>query len=456
VGGAGEVQQAALLTPAVSEANDTLPAPTPLPPGMTLHQPSHAPFPVTGELSAEALVQAVLARSPTLAQMVAAQEAAATRYPQVTALDDPMLSGWMAPATIDARPLNYAQRVELTQKVPYPGKLRLRGENALAEARAAGNEVEDTRLQLIEAARDAFYDYYLVGRALAVNAENLELLRKFRRNAETRYTHGQVTQQDVLQADVEVGRQQERQLSLERMLQVAVARINTLMHLSPDSPLPPPPQAVPVEEILPDVAVLRTWALARRPDLRALANRVEADRAALALAYKEFYPDADFMAAYDSFWQGKDDERSLRPQIGLRLNLPVRLERRRAAVAEARARLAQRQAALARQTDQVNFEVQQAYEQVRESDKAVRLYDRTILPTAEGNVKAAEPAYVNGKIPFLSLIEAERNLVGLRDRYYEVVADYFRRRAALERVVGGPLVPTPPRAGGPDCLRCRP
>jgi len=41
------------------------------------------------------------------------------------------------------------------------------------------------------------------------------------------------------------------------------------------------------------------------------------------------------------------------------------------------------------------------------------------------------------------LIEAERNVIGLRDRYYELVAEYFRRLAALERAVGGPLSPTP-------------
>ena len=43
---------------------------------------------------------------------------------------------------------------------------------------------------------------------------------------------------------------------------------------------------------------------------------------------------------------------------------------------------------------------------------------------------SAQSAYVTGKTPFLSLIEAERNLVGLRDRYYETLADYFRRLAA--------------------------
>jgi hypothetical protein len=50
---------------------------------------------------------------------------------------------------------------------------------------------------------------------------------------------------------------------------------------------------------------------------------------------------------------------------------------------------------------------------------------------------------VTAKIPFLSLIEAQRNLVNLRDRYYEAVADYFRRRATLDRVVGGPLLSAP-------------
>ena len=43
-----------------------------------------------------------------------------------------------------------------------------------------------------------------------------------------------------------------------------------------------------------------------------------------------------------------------------------------------------------------------------------------------------------GGMTCLSLLEAQRNLVGLRDRYHETVADYFRRRATLERAVGGP------------------
>jgi outer membrane protein TolC len=400
------------------------------------------------ELSALALVAEVLARSPSLAEMVAAWQAASARYPQVTALDDPMFGVQLAPGAFFARSVNDGYRFEVSQRIPWCGKLELRGENAQAQASAAGHEVEEMRLQLVESARRAFYDYYLVDRALAVNRENLRLLREFRKNAESRAETGKAPLQDVYQADVEIGRARERQVSLERLRPVAVARINTLMHLPPDSPLPPPPGKMEEAPALPEVAGLLNRALEVRPDLRAVRDRIAAERASLGLAHKEFYPDVEVMAAYDSIWQ----EKPLRPQVGVRINLPVRLERRYAAVAEAEARVGQRLAELGRLSDQASFQVYQAYEQVRESEQVVRLYEKTILPAAQQNVKAAQPAYVTGSIPFLSLLEAQRNVVGLRDRYYEALADYFRRRATLERVVGGPLIaapgtpsPAPPR-----------
>jgi outer membrane protein TolC len=407
--------------------------------------PQHLPFAGLKELSAESLVQEVLARNPSLAQMAAAWQAASARYPQVTSLEDPMFGAQVAPGAFGSNTVEGGYRLEISQKYLWCGKLALRGANALAEASAAGNTVEDTRLQLVEAARMAFYDYYLVARALEVNEEGLKLLHQFRENAETRYSTGLVPQQDIFQADVEIGRQQERHLGLERQRQVAVARLNTLMHLPPDLPLPPPPRQLARAEALPQPQALRQAALARRPDLKALADRVAAEQAALALAHKDFYPDFEVLAAYDSFWQ----ERPLRAQLGVRLNLPVRLARRDAAVLEAQARIAQRQAELARQVDQVHFEVEQAFEQVLESERTVRLYEKTVLPAARKNVEAAQSAYLTGRVPFLSLIEAQRNAVGLRDRYYEALADYFRRRATLERVAGGPLVSTPQPAPGP-------
>ena len=390
------------------------------------------------ELSVEALVEEVLARNPSLAQMLAAWRAASARYPQARSLDDPMLGGMIAPASFGSNAVDPGYRVEISQRLPFPGKLRLRGEGALAEASAAQNDVDDMRVQLVEAARLASYEYYLAERALAVNDKGMELLKQYRQSAESRFRTGQGNQQDVLQADVEFGRQQERRMTLERMRNVAIARINTLRNLPPNEPLQRPPSKLHVGSQLPAVEDLRALALSHRPDLKALQERIKVEQAGLALAKREYYPDAEISAAYDTI-MGNGPMRDLAPQVGVRMNLPVRLSRRHAAVAEAEAKIAQKQAELAGRVSQIHFQVQEAYEQLLESKRILGLYDKTLLPQAQENVDAAEKAYVNGKIPFLSLVDAQRSSVNLLDRYYEVTADYFRRLANLERVIGTPL-----------------
>lgn len=431
LGGSKEAGSSEQASPA-HQASAHIPAQAEAPP----QNAGADPFPGMTELSVDAFIEQVLARNPTLAQMTAAWQAASARYPQVTSLEDPMFGLTTGPASIRSKDVDFANRVEASQKLPFFGKLKLRGQAALAEAAAARNEIGDMRLQLVESAKTAFYDYYLVDRAIAVNEESLKLLREFRKTADDRFRASQSPQQDLLQADVEIGRQRKRNLALDRMRKVTQARINTLMHLPPDMPLPPPPKTIELAESLPAASELRARAVAQRPDLQALESRIEADRASLGLARKEYYPDFEVMGAYDAFWQRPEED--LRPMLGVRMNVPLYRERRRGAVAEAQARLDQRIAELAALADQVNLQVQEVYEQVLESEKSVRLYNETILPAARENVKAARTAYAAGSIPFLSLIEAQRNLVELRDNSYEELAEYYRRIATLERVMGVP------------------
>jgi outer membrane protein TolC len=397
------------------------------------------PFAGRTELTEADLVEQVLARNPTVAQMAAAAQAAAARYPQVTSLEDPRFGGFVGPASIGSRDVDFAYRVEVSQAFPFPGKLALRGESARNEAAAAVADLDNARLVLAESTRGAFADYFLAARSAEVNAEGLKLLGEFRENAAARYRAGQGEQQDVFQADVAIARQKERSVALDRMRRVARARLNTLVHRPADADLPPPPKALGTDDPLPPAAELRELAARRRPDVTALRARAAAEEAVVGLALKEYYPDFETMAAYDAWWQPR--ERDLRPMVGVRLNLPVRTDRRDAAVAEAQARLAQRRAEVIRAIDQAGLQVQEAYEQAREAEQALQLYQESALPAARENVRLAQSSYTTGKVPFLSLIEAQRNLVELRDRQFELQAESRRRRAALDRATGAQ--PTP-------------
>ncbi|HEX3483372.1 MAG TPA: TolC family protein, partial [Kofleriaceae bacterium] len=115
---------------------------------------------VDGALDRGAVVAAVLARNPDLDAARATWRAAVAAYPSAVALDDPMVRYAVAPFSI-AADVPFGQRIEVSQKLPWPGRRALRGDAANADAEAAQADLEALRLDLAEAAIRAFDDDYL-------------------------------------------------------------------------------------------------------------------------------------------------------------------------------------------------------------------------------------------------------------------------------------------------------
>lgn len=395
------------------------------------------PFSGQTELSVEQLVAEVQARNPSLQAVSSAWRAAAERYPQVVSFDDPMFTGMIGPQGLGMED-GGGWMVQASQAVPWAGKRALRGNAAAAEADAMRGDIGDTRLRLAEAARTAFYDYYLARRQLEVNESTARLLEQFRGIARDKYQVNQATEQDILQADVELANLESRRLELARDEQVAIARINTLLHRAANHPLPPPPAQAPLPESPPTVDELQLMAVHSRPDLFAQQARIRTERANLALACKEYYPDLNLVAKYDGFMPEE-----MRPQVGLDVNVPIRYARRSAAEREAADRLQQRCAEYQNLLDQTRFEVQSAFEQTKQSEQVVRLFDTKILPAAQRSLDSAVANYTSGNLDFLRLLDAERQLNSQREMYYQAIAEYHRRVAELARVVGEPGVSIP-------------
>ena len=396
-------------------------------------------FPGEHELALHELVAEVEARNPSIQAMIATWRAAAQRYPQEVSLEDPMFGFMVGPASWGSDEVDSAYMLDASQKLPWPGKRQLRGRVAQSEASASRFDVEDTRLRIIETAQLSYFEYYLAARQRELNEEGIRVMQEFREAAQARYRANQVTQQDVLQSDVELAEMQRRNIELERMQNVSVARINTLLRRAPNDVLPPPPQVLNGMDGLPLADQVQQVAIERRPDIAALQARVRAERASAELACQEFYPDFEVVARYDAFWQ--EAEKDLRPQVGMNMNLPVYKERRRAAAREAMYRVAQRRAEVQQRIDDVRNDVQAAYERLIEAQRVLDLYDSTLLPAAEQNVSVARSAYVTARLGFLRLIEAQRQVIQFRERRLEAEVSVRMRLAELERLAGGPVVP---------------
>jgi outer membrane protein TolC len=398
----------------------------------TLPLAADAELAPTGVLDADRLVDEVLERNPSIEAMIATWQAAAARYPQAIALDDPMFEYAIGPDSFDDPVLKPAYMLMASQKVPWPGKRRLRGRAANWKADAAANNIDDTRRLLAAAARFAFVDYFTATRNLALNADNLRELGEFRDTATAKLRASTASQQDVLQSDVEIALLEQRRYRLEREATVATARINTLLDRSADHPLAPPPAELGTSLVIPTAAELNETATRERPDLAALASEIQAAQADVALACKEFYPDADLYFKYDAFWQ----EPPLRPALGMSVNVPIYRDKRWAAVRETRQKLQSRRAEYDRLTDEVANEIEAATARFIESQRTAQLYRNQVIPAAQRNVESARAGYTAGGVDFLRLIDAERQLITLREQQVEAVGDFHRALAELQQATG--------------------
>lgn len=418
------VQPVSLTEPNADELNTDELA-EPIPQGVN-EQPA--------ELQIDWLVAEVLTRHPDVRSAAAAWRAAAERYPQEVALDDPMFGSMLGPGSWGDPTVDTAYMVEASQKLPWPGKRQLRGNIAQAEANAAYFDVGEERLRIAEAARRAYLEFFLAHRELAILSDSTSLLQSFRQIAQAKYESAEVEQQDVLLADVELAELERRQLEVNRKVRVARARINTLLLLPPDAPLPPPPTELHAREAESSAESLRSLAISQRPELAAQEARIRAERYAVSLACKEFYPDIEVVGRYDAFWQ----EDPLRPMVGMNLNMPLYKEKRWAAVREARARVVQQQAALESQINEITFEVEQAYQRLVESRQSLLVYQERLLPTARQSVDSARASYDAGSLDFLRLVSSQRESLSIQEAYFQAMAEYHKRLAELDRAVGTP------------------
>jgi len=389
-------------------------------------------------LSAQTLVAKVLSANPQLEIAQATWQASVARIDQASALDDPQLNYTMAPMTIGGQS-NYGQRIEISQKLPWLGKLDLRNATASHKAEAEQHKIAILQLQLSGSAKTLFADWYFVHQASAINQAQITLLTELRTISMNRYSTGEASKQETLQTDIEIVLLEHQTIALEREYRSIRTRINTLLNQSPDSPLAKP-ENLKVIDTLPEISSLQELALQARPELKALNAAIEVAKSSSELALKNNYPDINLKAGYNSLWDNSDKHFT----VGIGVNLPLYQGKHRAEENEALALSKQAEWMRVDFIAQLKEEVQIAYDRVHESQHILGLYKDKLLPLAKESVQTAQSDYQAGKGNFLTLIHSEKNHLHTQLQAEQALTNSYKRLAELESAVGSfsPLTAT--------------
>jgi outer membrane protein TolC len=239
------------------------------------------------------LIRELEAVNPEIKAALQRWEMAKAVVPQVQSLPDPTLQvGYLKMPMVE--PFQGAM-YGLGQEVPFPGKLRLKGEVAQSEVDRLEQELQATRLRLIASLKEAYFNLHFAHKSTEIVEKNKGLLMQFDKTAKARYSVGQAAQQDVFRAQVEISRVLDRLAVLDQEKESLHAAINRLLNRPPAGALGTP------EEVHSTTLTIPPQELSRRaeefsPALLATAKSIDRSERSVSLAKRQYCPDFDVTA----------------------------------------------------------------------------------------------------------------------------------------------------------------
>ena len=240
----------------------------------------------------EYFVGTALARHPKILAARQRVSAATNVIPQAKALPDPTFNNTFWPLHGNALQTaggRVGNQMSVNQMVPFPDKLKTKAVIASREVQMAQTEVDAIAREITESVRLAYYEVWFATRAISIIEETKELVADLTDVAEARYRSGG-SQQDVLRAQLETDRLDEKLIGLRKQKQVAQADLATLLQ-QPVGLLPEASNELGVTDTPQQIESLIAQAEQCNPKLRGLAWEIQRDRDKERLACLQQYPD---------------------------------------------------------------------------------------------------------------------------------------------------------------------
>jgi outer membrane protein, heavy metal efflux system len=387
------------------------------------------------------LVNQARRNNPEIQAASREKEAAAYRVGPAGALDDPMLEA----GVINLPTGSWSFRAEdmtmkmlgLSQRLPYPGKRKLRSDVASREVELVGYGYQETINRVVRDVRVAYYDLAFIAESTRLIQKNRDVLEQFLQTAESRYAVGQASQAEVLKAQTQLARMLDELIRLERErpgMEAELARaVGSAVPIGAVAPELPELRGVQLQ-----LDALRETAFDKRPQLLGLQAAIARADKAIELARADYYPDFDV-----KFWYGQRSptsdgmRRDDMVTLTVAINLPVWHEAKRdPKVAEAIAMRDQAIELYRAQQNEVTMKLRQQLAIADQSLKSARLYDTAILPQARLAVEAAFSAYKVSRIELLSLLDSQMTVLNYEVSRAQALASYGKALAEIDLIVG--------------------
>ena len=321
----------------------------------------------------------------------------------------------------------------VSQDIPYPGKLRLKGEMAKRDADVTQQQYDAVRRSVLAGVKSAYFQLAYLSKTLAILESDGQLLQQVERAADARYRSGMGSQQDLLQSQVEQTKLQ-REITMHHLeVAKAQAQIKELLNRSQSSPdiVPADLAQTPLPYTFDELLAATN---AQNPEISGAKKMVEKQKLQIDLAHKDFYP--DFNVQY--MWQ-RTDPTQFRAYYMLTVGVKVpiyRSRKQRPELAQAEADLNRARSEQESQTQQVALEVRTEFDTVEKTGELLKIYSDGLLPQTRAEFQSGLASYQNNRADFQGLLASFLDVLHLDEEYWKSLADRETAVARLEELTG--------------------
>lgn len=323
--------------------------------------------------------------------------------------------------------------VGVSQELPYPGKLRLRGEVAKRDAASKQAEIGVVRANIVDAVKADYLQLAYLQQTLSILRQNEAVLDQLIQDATAHYQVGQGTQQDVLEAQVKRTKIVHEITMHHQQMWMVQAHLKSLLNRDQASPdiVTDELNETPLKLTSGD---LLSFVRKSNPQIQVDASVIQKQDAQVASAKREGRPDFEVGYMY------QNTDRKYRDYY--MLTFDVRFPRKKrvdAEVAEAQEKLIASRQMLDAHLQQQLAQAQQLYVQASSDEEQLKEYREGLVPQSDAAYRATLSAYASNKDQFTHVLSYFIDLLNLKLEYEQTLLDHETALAHLESLTGATL-----------------
>lgn len=364
------------------------------------------------------------------------------KIPEVSKLMDPRFTYGYFIESVETKVGPQNHKLSLKQIFPWFGVISTRKDIAFEAANAAYQRFQSEKLKTFYKVKTAYYDYYYLGQEIEITRVNMELLKQWESVARTKYRAALKKHYDVVKAQVELGKLEDRLQTLDEMKAPVAARLKEALNL-PDSLILPIPQTIEEIESPTSFDDIKTDIISNNPDLKVAAHLIEKEEAAVKLAGKASYPDftigLDYISTGEAIDPTMEDSGKDPWIINVSINLPLWFGKNKAKRNQARSNLEMAKSTLKSAQNRLMTHAEKVLFEFQDAERKIDLYQHGLIPKAEQLLNTTYASYQTGEIDFLNVIDAQRQLLNFQLELESALVIRAKKKAELEMLVGEEL-----------------